>query len=113
AADDELSRFPELLDLLSLKVGRIVINGYPTGVEVSHAMIHGGPFPASTDARFTSVGTAAIRRFVRPVCYQNYPENLLPEALRDANPLGLTRLVDGELSHSAILMEHSRRTARQ
>ena len=102
AAGDELARHRALMDLLSEKVGRIVINGYPTGVEVCHAMVHGGPFPASTDSRFTSVGTAAIRRFVRPVCYQNCPQALLPEALQDGNPLGLARLVNGEHSKAAV-----------
>lgn len=102
AADGELGEYPELLALLAEKVGRIVINGFPTGVEVCHAMVHGGPFPASTDSRFTSVGTSAIRRFLRPVCFQNYPESLLPEALRDSNPLGLTRLVNGERSKGGL-----------
>jgi NADP-dependent aldehyde dehydrogenase len=90
------------MELLSQKVGRIVINGFPTGVEVCHAMVHGGPFPASTDSRFTSVGTSAIRRFVRPVCYQNYPESLLPDALRNSNPLELKRLVNGERSSGKL-----------
>jgi NADP-dependent aldehyde dehydrogenase len=98
AAAGELENYRELADLLSTKVGRVVINGFPTGVEVCHAMVHGGPFPASTDSRFTSVGTTAIRRFVRPVCYQNFPGALLPEALQNDNPLGLTRLVNGERS---------------
>lgn len=102
AAEGELGRHRELLELLSEKVGRIVINGFPTGVEVCHAMVHGGPFPASTDSRFTSVGTNAIKRFLRPVCYQNYPEALLPDALRDANPLGLARLVNGTLSSAGL-----------
>lgn len=101
-ADGELSNYKDLTDLLSLKVGRIVINGFPTGVEVCHAMVHGGPFPASTDSRFTSVGSTAINRFVRPVCYQNFPEELLPEALRNSNPLGLNRLINGERTNKTI-----------
>ena len=72
-----------------------MINAFPTGVEVSHAMHHGGPSPATSDARFTSVGTAALLRFARPVCYQGFPAALLPAALQDANPLGLMRLVNG------------------
>ena len=100
--DEELAAFPELWDLLSLRVGRVVVNGFPTGVEVCHAMVHGGPFPASTDSRFTSVGTTAINRFIRPVCYQNFPESVLPDALRNSNPLGITRLVNGEKTNSAI-----------
>jgi len=86
----------QLLALLERKAGRVLFNGYPTGVEVSHAMVHGGPFPATSDARTTSVGTTAIERFLRPVCYQNVPAELLPPALQDGNPLGLWRLKDGE-----------------
>jgi NADP-dependent aldehyde dehydrogenase len=86
-----------LLPVLERKVGRILFNDFPTGVEVSHAMVHGGPFPATSDSRTTSVGATAIERFLRPVCYQDVPADLLPEALRDDNPLGLARIVDGEL----------------
>ena len=86
-----------LLPLLERKVGRILFNGFPTGVEVSYAMVHGGPFPATSDPRSTSVGATAIERFLRPVCYQDVPAELLPEALKDGNPLGIVRLVDGEL----------------
>lgn len=93
---DELLEYAELLEILEQKVGRVLINGFPTGVEVSHAMTHGGPFPATTDVRSTSVGTNAIRRFARPVCYQNFPDVLLPDALKADNPLGIHRLVDGE-----------------
>ena len=84
-----------LLPVLERKVGRILVNGYPTGVEVSHAMVHGGLYPSTSDGRSTSVGTLAIRRFLRPVCYQDLPEALLPEPLRDGNPLGLWRRLDG------------------
>ncbi|MHA7065526.1 aldehyde dehydrogenase (NADP(+)) [Azospirillum argentinense] len=86
-----------LLPTLERKAGRILANGWPTGVEVCHAMVHGGPFPATSDGRTTSVGTAAIERFLRPVCYQDIPADLLPQALRDGNPLGLWRRVDGAL----------------
>jgi NADP-dependent aldehyde dehydrogenase len=86
-----------LLPVLERKVGRILFNGFPTGVEVSHAMVHGGPFPATSDSRSTSVGATAIERFLRPVCYQDVPQNLLPDALRDDNPLGIARMVDGQL----------------
>jgi NADP-dependent aldehyde dehydrogenase len=88
----------ELLPVLERKVGRILANGFPTGVEVSTAMVHGGPFPATADGRSTSVGTGAINRFLRPVCYQNLPQALLPEALRDNNPLGIWRRRDGKLT---------------
>lgn len=84
--------------ILENKAGRLLVNGFPTGVEVAHAMVHGGPFPATSDSRTTSVGARSIDRFLRPVCYQNFPEALLPEALHDANPLGLWRLIDGKLS---------------
>jgi len=87
----------DLLAILETKVGRLVCNGYPTGVEVCHAMNHGGPYPATADGRSTSVGTRAIVRFARPVCYQNFPDNALPDELKESNPLGLWRLVDGQL----------------
>jgi alpha-ketoglutaric semialdehyde dehydrogenase len=90
-----------LLPILERKAGRILFNGYPTGVEVAHAMVHGGPFPATSDSRSTSVGASAIDRFLRPVCYQNLPPELLPQALQDANPLRLSRLVDGTLTHAS------------
>lgn len=86
-----------LLPVLERKAGRVLFNGFPTGVEVAHAMVHGGPFPATSDSRTTSVGASAIDRFLRPVCYQNVPAGLLPDALRDANPLGIARLVDGTM----------------
>ena len=95
AADRELAA--KLLPTLERKAGRILFNGFPTGVEVSHAMVHGGPFPATSDSRSTSVGATAIERFLRPVCYQDVPAELLPEALRDGNPLKLARMVDGTL----------------
>jgi NADP-dependent aldehyde dehydrogenase len=94
-ADAEAAR--PLLPILERKAGRILANGWPTGVEVSHAMVHGGPFPATSDPRGTSVGTRAIERFLRPVCYQDIPDTLLPAALKADNPLGLRRAVDGVL----------------
>lgn len=97
AVQDDHATAAKLLPVLERKAGRVLFNGFPTGVEVSHAMVHGGPFPATSDSRTTSVGASAIDRFLRPVCYQNVPANLLPEALRDDNPLGLSRLVDGSL----------------
>jgi alpha-ketoglutaric semialdehyde dehydrogenase len=93
ATDLDMAR--ELLPTLERKAGRVLFNGFPTGVEVSHAMVHGGPFPATSDPRFTSVGSLAIRRFLRPVCYQDMPAALMPESLQDGNPLGLWRLKDG------------------
>ncbi|TBW55702.1 aldehyde dehydrogenase (NADP(+)) [Marinobacter halodurans] len=85
-----------LLPVLETKAGRILCNGYPTGVEVCHSMVHGGPYPATSDSRTTSVGSAAILRFIRPVCYQDLPQALMPDALKDANPLSIRRLVDGQ-----------------
>jgi 2,5-dioxopentanoate dehydrogenase len=93
--DTELFQHAELIGMLEDKAGRLIVNGFPTGVEVCAAMVHGGPFPATFDGRSTSVGTRAIERFTRPVCYQDVPEALLPEELRDANPLGIHRVVDG------------------
>jgi 2,5-dioxopentanoate dehydrogenase len=97
---DDLPAARKLVPVLERKAGRILINGFPTGVEVSHAMVHGGPFPATSDSRVTSVGTTSIERFLRPVCYQDFPADLLPEALADSNPLELWRRVDGEITRS-------------
>jgi len=99
---EDLQQFGGLTPLLEQKVGRILINGYPTGVEVCDAMVHGGPYPATSDARGTSVGTLAIDRFLRPVCFQNYPDSLLPEPLKNANPLGIQRLVDGQTTRTPL-----------
>jgi alpha-ketoglutaric semialdehyde dehydrogenase len=85
-----------LLPILELKAGRILVNGWPTGVEVCHAMVHGGPYPATSDARVTSVGTLAIERFLRPVCYQDFPQELLPPELRNVESARLPRLLDGK-----------------
>lgn len=95
--EEELLAHSELINLMKEKVGRIIINALPTGVAVNNAMNHGGPFPATTDSRFTSVGGNAIYRFVRTVCYQGFPDALLPDALKDGNPLGIWRTVNGEL----------------
>ena len=91
-----------LVDALTDKVGRIVWNGFPTGVAVTHAMQHGGPYPASTDSRTTSVGPAAMRRFLRPVSFQGLPAGLLPEPLQDENPSGRLRRLDGEWSRESL-----------
>jgi NADP-dependent aldehyde dehydrogenase len=98
----ELAASADLMTLLSRKAGRLICNGFPTGVEVSPAMNHGGPYPATTDVRFTAVGTAAILRFSRPICYQAFPETLLPPALHNANPLGLLRLIDGKYTRDPV-----------
>lgn len=95
--DEDAELVAALLPRLQRKVGRIIGNGWPTGVEVCHAMVHGGPFPATTDVRSTSVGALAIQRFLRPICYQNLPDALLPPALRNGNPLQLVRRVDGSV----------------
>ncbi|EKT4483552.1 aldehyde dehydrogenase (NADP(+)) [Pseudomonas putida] len=102
AEADDLAAFASLVPMLERKAGRLLLNGYPTGVEVSDAMVHGGPYPATSDARGTSVGTLAIDRFLRPVCFQNYPDALLPDALKNANPLGIARLLDGVNSRDAV-----------
>lgn len=95
ATDAEWPGAAALVAILARKAGRLIANGFPTGVEVGHAMHHGGPYPATTDVRFTSVGTAAIHRFARPLCFQDFPDGLLPPPLRRANPLGVVRRVDG------------------
>jgi len=105
ATEADLAAFADLAGVLEQKAGRLIVNGYPTGVEVCHAMVHGGPFPATSDNRFTSVGTQAILRFVRPVCYQDFPQFALPEELKDGNPLGILRLVDGAYTCDAIVRQ--------
>ncbi|HEV2325385.1 MAG TPA: aldehyde dehydrogenase (NADP(+)), partial [Terracidiphilus sp.] len=77
-------------------------NGFPTGVEVCHAMVHGGPYPATSDSRATSVGALAIYRFVRPVCFQDFPDSVLPDQLKDSNPLGIWRMVNGSMTREAV-----------
>ncbi|WP_339508438.1 MULTISPECIES: aldehyde dehydrogenase (NADP(+)) [unclassified Pseudomonas] len=94
--DEDLDQARALLPTLERKAGRLLVNGWPTGVEVSDAMVHGGPFPATSDSRTTSVGTAAILRFLRPLCYQDFPDSLLPTALKQANALQLRRLLNGQ-----------------
>jgi len=96
--EQDLREFADLIAILENKVGRLVFNGFPTGVEVTHAMVHGGPYPSTSDGRSTSVGSQAIFRFTRLVCYQGFPDSVLPNALKDANPLGIWRMVDGEMS---------------
>ena len=91
----DLAEYAELISILETRVGRLVFNGFPTGVEVGQAMTHGGPWPATTDARHTSVGTAAIFRFARPVTWQGFPQAMLEPELQDSNPLGIRRLIDG------------------
>ncbi|MFC3579724.1 aldehyde dehydrogenase (NADP(+)) [Sphingomonas hylomeconis] len=95
--DSDEALVAPLIPILARKAGRILANGWPTGVEVSHAMVHGGPFPATSDSRTTSVGALAIDRFLRPVCYQGLPESLLPAAIQSGNPWQLARRVDGTI----------------
>jgi 2,5-dioxopentanoate dehydrogenase len=100
--EQDLRDFADLVAILETKVGRLIFNGYPTGVEVTHAMVHGGPYPSTSDGRSTSVGTQAIFRFTRLVCYQNFPDSALPDELKDANPLGIWRMLDGEMSREPM-----------
>jgi NADP-dependent aldehyde dehydrogenase len=92
---EDLAEYSGLIAILENKVGRLIFNGFPTGVEVCPSMQHGGPYPSTTDPRSTSVGTAAILRFARPIAYQNFPQAALPIELQDENPRGIWRLVDG------------------
>jgi 2,5-dioxopentanoate dehydrogenase len=96
--EQDLLEFADLIAILETKVGRLVFNGFPTGVEVTHAMVHGGPYPSTSDGRSTSVGSQAIFRFTRLVCYQGFPDSALPDELKDANPLGIWRMIDGGMS---------------
>jgi 2,5-dioxopentanoate dehydrogenase len=102
AEEEDWKEFPALLSVLENKAGRLVFNGFPTGVEVGHAMVHGGPYPACTDSRSSSVGSMAILRFVRPIAYQDFPDRTLPPELQDANPMGIWRLLDGKLSKDGV-----------
>ena len=99
-ADEDLAGARDLIRILETKVGRLLFNGLPTGVEVCHAMVHGGPFPATSDSRTTSVGTMAISRFARPVCYQDFPDSALPPELQKENSMGIMRMVNGTLTRS-------------
>jgi len=96
--EKDLAENHELLHILETKVGRVIFNGFPTGVEVCHAMVHGGPYPATSDGRSTSVGSQAIFRFTRPLAYQGLPQSALPPALQNQNPLGILRLWNGSWS---------------
>lgn len=100
--EEDLREFADLIAVLETKVGRLVFNGFPTGVEVTHAMVHGGPYPSTSDGRSTSVGTQAIFRFTRLVCYQGFPDVALPEALKNANPRGIWRMVNGEMTRNPV-----------
>lgn len=102
ATSDDLAHASDLLHIMERKVGRVIMNGFPTGVEVCAAMNHGGPYPATTDARFTSVGTAAIQRWARPICYQSFSADALPEELRNENPRGIMRMLNDELTRAAV-----------
>ena len=97
--EKDLATYARVVDALQSRVGRILFNGVPTGVEVCSSMVHGGPFPASTDSRFTSVGTSAIKRWVRPVSFQDWPNTFLPKALQNENPLGIVRLEEGRYTN--------------
>jgi NADP-dependent aldehyde dehydrogenase len=97
AADDDVKNNPELIDTIKNICGRFIMNSVPTGVEVCLSMQHGGPFPATTDSRFTSVGADGIKRFARPVAFQNWSNSLLPDELKNENPLGIWRTVNGEM----------------
>jgi len=101
--DQDLADHPELLQIAESIAGRIVFNNVPTGVEVCPSMVHGGQFPASTDSRFTAVGINAVKRWVRPVCYQNCPQQLLPEALKNENTKGIMRLVNNNLTREDVV----------
>jgi alpha-ketoglutaric semialdehyde dehydrogenase len=96
--DEDLKNYRDLIEILEQKAGRLVFNGFPTGVEVGHAIVHGGPYPASSDGQSTSVGSQAIYRFTRPVCFQNFLDAALPDELKDRNPLGIWRMKDGALA---------------
>ncbi|MEM7696960.1 MAG: aldehyde dehydrogenase (NADP(+)) [Verrucomicrobiota bacterium] len=98
----DLAEYGDLIAVLERKAGRLIFNGYPVGIEVNDSIHHGGPYPATAHAHFTSIGTRSISRFVRPVCYQDWPDAALPEALQNANPQGILRIVNGERTRDAV-----------
>jgi alpha-ketoglutaric semialdehyde dehydrogenase len=100
--EDDLQKTEKLIRILERKVGRLIFNGFPTGIEVCPSMHHGGPYPATTHSFFTSIGTASILRFVRPLCYQNFPDAGLPAELRNKNERGILRLVDNAWTRDDI-----------
>ena len=102
AENSEADNYSEVIEALQNRVGRIIFNGVPTGVEVCPSMVHGGPYPASTDSRFTAVGIHSIKRWVRPFSYQDWPNDLLPEELKNENPLGISRLVNNRQTTNKI-----------
>ena len=102
ATDTEIEANEGVVSALQNRVGRIIFNGVPTGVEVCPSMQHGGPYPASTDARFTAVGVDSIHRWVRPFSFQSWPNNLLPDELKNENPLNIVRNVDGVKTTNTI-----------
>jgi len=102
ATEKDLQEHEALAEAVRNICGRFIINGVPTGVEVCLSMHHGGPFPATTDARFTSVGADAIKRFARPLSFQNWPESLLPDELKNSNPLGIWRTVNNVLTKDPV-----------
>jgi len=103
ATQKDIHDFKDVIELQHDLAGRIILNNPPTGVEVCASMVHGGPYPATTDARFTSVGTSAIKRWVRPVCFQNFLDEMLPAELQNSNPLGILRLINNRYTHDAIV----------
>jgi NADP-dependent aldehyde dehydrogenase len=102
-SEEDLAAHRNLISILEQKAGRLIFNGFPTGVEVAPAMVHGGPYPSTSDARYTSVGSGAIFRFAKPVCFQNFPDALVPAELQTANPLGILRLIDGVPSRDTLV----------
>lgn len=99
---EELHGYDRLIALLEQRAGRLILNSFPTGVEVCSSMHHGGPYPASSDVRSTSVGSAAIHRFARPICYQGFPQEALPRPLRNQNEANLWRMVNGDMTQMDI-----------
>jgi NADP-dependent aldehyde dehydrogenase len=100
--DNEINSQSEIVSALQNRVGRIIFNGVPTGVEVCPSMQHGGPYPATTDSRFTAVGVNSIKRFVRPFSFQSWPNELLPDELKNENPLGITRIINGQSTNGKL-----------
>ncbi|MDP4584616.1 MAG: aldehyde dehydrogenase (NADP(+)) [Verrucomicrobiales bacterium] len=101
--ETDLADYRELVTVLQRKAGRLIFNGYPVGIEVCHSMHHGGPYPATTHSHFTSIGTRAVSRFIRPVCYQDWPDTMLPMELQNANPRGVWRMLNGQRTRDGVV----------
>ncbi|MFC0186570.1 hypothetical protein ACFFJX_30690 [Pseudarcicella hirudinis] len=100
--DQDFDLHADIIELQTSLAGRVILNAAPTGVEVCASMVHGGGYPSTSDEKFTSVGSSSIKRWVRPVCFQGFRNNMLPDALKNENPLGIWRIIDNKFTQKTI-----------